>query len=442
MESDIPMTNTSGAVWECAYPVPPYATRVDVAFNNGSDWDTDYGRDWNARVTGATEAPPWAALPLMTPGTPAVSTNPPVIQNIPGDNFDFNMEGTPLLARDVDGGFGDFGELYFNCDSSNLYVGGIKTDLGGSNNVLVLFLGLNTLTDDAWNLWHKDGLPNTLNYMHNVEFTETMDIAIVYGDEYGDELNYTNFSYGGYDFGQGVFYLSTNSSSFAVVPGSSLSQFDGTGTTACATSDDDGDRRTERWESSIPWTSLNAPGGVTSLTYLVVAGVIGSHSTDGTNRYLSATYIGDRALGSKDAFGQFARNFVTLFPGQVYLGHNDFRNDGVPNAWRHEHFGSVQGPPGDEDSDEDGMENQAEYVADTDPTNDASFFAAGNRGAVSGGFVLDWTAASGRVYSVHKTTNLLDSFVPLATNLTVNVYTDAVGGIERAFYSVGVRLSP
>lgn len=443
VEMDVPMTNTSGHVWECAYPVPDYATRVDVAFNNGTTWDTDYGRDWHAVVTGATGSPPWAPLPLVVPGTPVITTNPPSVQNNPGDNFDFNMTGTALLAKDAAGGFGDFGQTYFNYDSSNLYVGGISTDLGGSNNVFVLFLGLSTLTDDAWTLWHKSGLPNALDFLHNVEFVEPMDIAIVYGDEYGDEANYTNFTYGAYDFGQGIYYLGTNSTRFDVVAGARLSQFDGTGTVACATSDDDGgDRRTDRWEASLPWSSLNAAGGVTSVNYLLVAGVIGSSSTDGTNRYLSATYIGDRVLGAKDGYGQFARNFVTLTPVQIHLGHGDFRNDGVANAWRHEHFGSVQGPPGDEDADGDALSNWAEYVADTDPTNEASFFTAGGRGVGAGGFVLDWSAVPGRHYAVHRTTNMLESFVPLATNLTVGVYTDSVSGVERAFYSVGVKIAP
>lgn len=133
---------------------------------------------------------------------------------------------------------------------------------------------------------------------------------------------------------------------------------------------------------------------------------------------------------------------MTLTPVQIYLGHGDFRNDGVANAWRHEHFGSVQGPPGEEDADGDALSNWAEYVADTDPTNDASFFTAGNRGVGAGGFTLEWSAVPGRHYAVHKTTNLLESFAPLATNLTVGVYTDSVSGVERAFYSVGVKIAP
>ena len=79
---------------------------------------------------------------------------------------------------------------------------------------MILFLGLDTLTDNAWTLWHKSGLPNALDFLHNVRFTEPMDIAILLGDQFADRANYTNFTYGGYDFGQGIFYIGTNSEVF------------------------------------------------------------------------------------------------------------------------------------------------------------------------------------------------------------------------------------
>ena len=69
--------------------------------------------------------------------------------------------------------------------------------------------------------------------MHNVSFTRPVDFAIVMGDEYGDGT-FTNFNLGnGYDFGQGVYYLS-GSGSFSPMPGIRLTQFDGTGTTPIA----------------------------------------------------------------------------------------------------------------------------------------------------------------------------------------------------------------
>ena len=52
-----------------------------------------------------------------------------------GDNFDLAMQGPPLISQDVTRGFGDFGQIWFNADATNLYLGGYGMDLGGSNNV-------------------------------------------------------------------------------------------------------------------------------------------------------------------------------------------------------------------------------------------------------------------------------------------------------------------
>ncbi len=88
-----------------------------------------------------------------------------------------------MEANDVISGFGDGGSLWINHDETNLYLGAYGMDLGGSNNVLVLFLGLDTLADDAWNLWHLGGLPQALDQLHNLRFTEPMDVALVLGDQ-------------------------------------------------------------------------------------------------------------------------------------------------------------------------------------------------------------------------------------------------------------------
>ena len=98
-----------------------------------------------------------------------------------GDNFDFLMQGRALRSQDNVFGFGNWGQLWFNVDATNLYVGGMDLDMGGTNNVFMLFLGLDTLTDNAWNLWHKSGPPNAVDFLHNLRFTEPMDLAIILG---------------------------------------------------------------------------------------------------------------------------------------------------------------------------------------------------------------------------------------------------------------------
>jgi hypothetical protein len=187
--------------------------------------------------------------------------------NTIGERFDFNTNAHPAGAR-FQCGFGNFGRVYFNFDATNLYVGAEGVDMAGDNNVLLLFLGLNTLTDDKQNLWDNVGPPYALDYLHNVSFTVPMDLALVLGHEYGDG-NFTNFNFGSYDFGQGAYYLSA--SDFYPVSGLRLSQFDGLGANALTGTNQDADTRTERWEASFPWSSLNA-AGVASVTQLFVCG--------------------------------------------------------------------------------------------------------------------------------------------------------------------------
>lgn len=431
------MTNTSAAVWQYSIPVPSAANEMEIFFTAGSSWDNNEGMNWEYDVSGGygiSEIPP-----LMMQGTPMIATNP-AAQNAAGDNFDFELSGGDVVSRSAWGGFGDFGNLYFNYDSSNLYVGGIGTDLGGSNNVLMLFLGMNTLSDNATNLWHKSSLPQALDYLHNIGFSEPMDVAILYGDEYGDDPDYTNFTYGGYDFGQGIYYIGTNSSSFVVVPGSRLSQFDGTGTTACLGDDDDATRRTDRWEASLPWGSLGA-FGIDDLEWLTVAGAIGSSSTNGKDRYLSAAFVAERSLGARHSAGNFGYGFLALQPKLVYLESGDADADGLPNLWEHINFGTSLGPAASADSDGDLFSNWGEYAAGTEPTNPLSFFfvSPSSPQAVSEDrFVLEWPDAEGRTYELHRSTNDLASFDLLVTNLVSGIYTDMVSGIERAVYRVGV----
>lgn len=416
---DTAMTwNAASGLWEHTVTVPASTSnRIAFVFHDAAatNWDNNYDYNWQALLDDMPYEAPTSPPPrIAAAGTPAI-TGDPAGQNNAGDNFDFSTNGGPLEVRD-DSGFGDFGRLYFNHDSSNLYVGGTGADLGGSNNVFVLFLGLDTLTDNAENLWHKSGAPQTLDQLHNLGFVEPMDLAIVFGDEYGDGPAFTNFTYGGYDFGQGVYYIGTNSPVFVAVPDARLSQFDGTGATACVTADDDGNRRTDRWEASLPWSALNASGGATSLTWLLVSGVIASDSTNGNNRYLSAFYVARRAYGTPDGFGNFGCEFVTMEPMKVALEH------------------------GDEDGDR--MDNRSETVAGTRLDDAQSLLQARAEMSAADRLVLRWSSESNRMYALYRTSNLVAGFSELAAGITStppsNVHTADIGGAESGFYRVRV----
>ena len=280
--------------------------------------------------------------------------------------------------------------------------------------MLILFLGLNTLTDDKQNLWDNVGPPYALDYLHNVSFTVPMDLALVLGHEYGDG-NFTNFNFGSYDFGQGAYYLSA--SDFFPVSGLRLSQFDGTGTNALTGTNQDAETRTERWEASFPWSSLNA-AGVTSVTQLFVCGVIASDGVqNGVDRYLSGNYLGADASGSLDTNTQnYAFGFLTLTPWRVNLG--DLDADQVADAYEQQHYGSTTNGPG-ADTDGDGFTLLEEYIANTQPTNGASFQRLEiGPAATSNGWKIFFPSSTGRLYRIDVATNLAPAnWQPMVTNV-------------------------
>ncbi|HMO03953.1 MAG TPA: S8 family serine peptidase [Kiritimatiellia bacterium] len=338
--------------------------------------------------------------PRLVPGSPVIPTltgSP----NTPGENFDLAASGGPVGTLEQCG-FGDFGLVYVNHDATNLYLGGTGVDMAGDNNGLILFVGVNTLTDDRLNLWDLNGLPLGLDNLHNVSFTGPMDFAIVLGDEYGDGT-FTNFNLGnGYNFGQGVYYLS-GGGTFFPMPNIKLTQFDGSGTTAITTSNDDANRLTDRWELAIPWSNLNASNAA-ALTSLTIAGVIASDGVNGPDRYLSANVLARSVISPAglDPFGNYGFGFIVLEPHAVDL--SDLDNDGLPDAWEVQFFGSVTNTSGAVDSDGDGQSDRAEWIAGTQPTSAASFFRAT---ALDAGSPVQVPSITGRLYHLDVSTNLL-----------------------------------
>lgn len=114
-------------------------------------------------------------------------------------------------------------------------------------------------------------------------------------------------------------------------------------------------------------------------------------------------------------------------------------------AWRSANFTAEQltnpAVSGDSaDPDEDGFSNFQEYIAGTHPTNAQSLFEF--NGSFNQNRVLDWSSVSGRVYEVYWTTNMMNDFVPLATNIIwpQAAYTSPVpGGADSGFYKLKVR---
>jgi uncharacterized repeat protein (TIGR02543 family) len=123
-------------------------------------------------------------------------------------------------------------------------------------------------------------------------------------------------------------------------------------------------------------------------------------------------------------------------------------SQGTPCLWL-DHYGLVAGGNYEAaalaDEDEDGFAAWQEYIAGSNPTNSQSFFSVSSFDTPAGRSVIRWSAVTGRVYGVYWTTNLMNSFQPLVTNIVwpQASYTDTVNDAEsRSFYKINVRLAP
>jgi hypothetical protein len=432
---DPPMSNTAPNTWVYVYTPPAGCGEVNCAFQDGVDtWDNNAEANWSVAVAGCDPIPL-----IIAPGRPVIGDDPPE-QNAADDAFDLRRDGS--YARTIDqGGFGDFGRVYANYDEAALYLGGLDCDMSGDNNGMIVFLGFDTLGDNMSNLWMLAGPPNGLDALHNLVLDPPMDIAIVLGDEWGDGT-YTNFNLGNdYNFGQGVYYLSRPEQRFVPVGGVRLSQFDGTGTNATGSTDYDGDRLMNRWEASIPWVSLNAPGGVSAIGTGYIAGVIGSSSVSGNDRFLSGNVLGAAVSGDR-AGNNYAYNTPALTALPMYPASYDSDGDAVPDYYELRYFVNLGFLHGGADWDGDGVPDDDEWAAGTDATDPRSFFAVRpERGPSSNAVVLRWPTAIGRTYTLYCFTNLLAEDICIGTNLPAapveNVYTDRIDRGAARFYRVG-----
>ena len=375
---DLPLVRQADGTWRCVRTIPAGAASLQWAFTDGNGvWDDNGGADWSLAVRSTAAGTPAAAD--LVEHSPVILAKDGSGQNVPGETVDFNSAGQGL-GTVFQGGFGGFGTIWLNCDADNLYLGGTSLDPGGSNNAVLLFLQLDTLPHPASNLWDFAGTPYGLDFLHNVIFDPGVNLAILLGDEFGDgQFMHFNLESGS-DLGQGAFYLDPAARRFIPVPGARLSQFDGAANTPVVTTDDDGNRQTDRWEIAIPWSSLNAPLGAASVGACHLSGLIASDSVSGNNRYLSANYLGSQIAG--DRSGNYGFNLVTLTGQRI----------GLPGA----------------DSDRDGLPDVAEYVADTDPgDSDSGFQAEG--GVDSGTFTVRSRMSTNRVYALYCASNLADN---------------------------------
>jgi hypothetical protein len=183
----------------------------------------------------------------------------------------------------------------------------------------------------------------------------------------------------------------------------------------------------------------------------------------------AAWFSGDILTAAGDPLGRTYNQFqasANLPPGAVltpgrgnYPFPNDQDNDGLPDDWEQEHFGSPIAASPDADDDNDGYTNRDEYWAGSNPTNASSFFmfdtfaptgtlevvvVNDETGVVLHveSMLLSWASFSNRVYTVYGQTNpasqkyLLDPRVYATPPM--NSYLDPTNSTALRFYSIGV----
>jgi len=146
----------------------------------------------------------------------------------------------------------------------------------------------------------------------------------------------------------------------------------------------------------------------------------------------------------------------------------DSDGDGIPDWWENEYgLNPLDPADAEEDWDDDGLSNLAEYLAGTDPLNrdtdgngmsdwdevyagtdptnpnDILRTYPGSMGVEEGTMTVRWPSAYGRFYSLYGATNLLQAFSMIETNIPAlppeNVYTDSVHGVQHKFWRIMVE---
>lgn len=148
------------------------------------------------------------------------------------------------------------------------------------------------------------------------------------------------------------------------------------------------------------------------------------------SKYLFCTYY-SAANGGTSATSEGQITAIRLFP--AYEGYD---------AWVTNNFVGVY-PGNTVDSDMDGFDNWAEFIAGTDPNDLYDIFVVSEGDALESGLAINWLSVSGRVYNVYWTESLTSDWQMVTNGLpyTPNNWTDTDHSSEEAgFYKIEVEM--
>ena len=121
----------------------------------------------------------------------------------------------------------------------------------------------------------------------------------------------------------------------------------------------------------------------------------------------------------------------------------DCDEDGMPDAWEIGNYGALTNASASTDWDRDGFPDLHEYQAGTQPTNGASGLFLNAPAAAEGtAHLVRWDSVDGKRYRVLRSTNLLNGFATIWTNITGhapgNVITDHPPASPTLLYGIGL----
>ncbi len=123
-------------------------------------------------------------------------------------------------------------------------------------------------------------------------------------------------------------------------------------------------------------------------------------------------------------------------------GEPDTDGDGLPDWWETQYFGGATNatPLATASNGVNSVEDA--YIAGISPIDPDAAFVISDLSPLTSESILEWTTASGRVYSIYWTSNLLNGFgIPMHTNYSGGVFTDSTHSAEdKGFYKIEVEM--
>lgn len=134
----------------------------------------------------------------------------------------------------------------------------------------------------------------------------------------------------------------------------------------------------------------------------------------------------------------YANGFLDLQPPIPDVNH-----DGIDDRWQKQYFTDINSPNArpDADPDGDGMNNLAEYIATTDPTDPASSLKIDSIQYYLNQNHLAWRSVYGMTYQVRgldqvNGTNWFNVGSPVTANGDTSTFADPLGSTTRRFYRI------